>query len=121
MLSVTNTLLYCNSLTPFHPRTLILSLQLSLPPPSPSDTHYSLSPYPLLTLSLSHFFLQKVRRDRRKKGIAQQLMQAAEQYVRDEIAPVTGLTPAIYLLVDSENIPAQKLYKKLGYKLQVGR
>jgi hypothetical protein len=47
-------------------------------------------------------------------------MQAAEQFVRDEIAPATGLPPAIHLLVDSENIPAQKLYKKLGYKLQVG-
>ena len=46
-------------------------------------------------------------------------MQAAEQFVRDEIAPATGLPPAIHLLVDSENIPAQKLYKKLGYKLQV--
>ena len=46
-------------------------------------------------------------------------MQAAEQFVRDEIAPATGLPPAIHLLVDSENIPAQKLYEKLGYKLQV--
>lgn len=57
-----------------------------------------------------------VRRDRRKKGIAKHLMQAAEQFVRSDIAP-TGVVPAIYLLVESENIAAQSLYKKLGYKL----
>jgi GNAT superfamily N-acetyltransferase len=57
-----------------------------------------------------------VRRDRRKKGIAKKLVLAAEQFVRTDIAP-TGLAPAIYLLVESENIAAQNLYKKLGYKL----
>jgi len=57
-----------------------------------------------------------VRPDRRKKGIAKKLMTAAEAYVREEAA-AAGLQPAIHLLVDSENAPAQALYKKLGYKL----
>ena len=56
-----------------------------------------------------------VRTDRRKRGIAKQLMAAAEAFVKDEAA-AAGLPPAIHLLVDSANAPAQALYKKLGYK-----
>ena len=50
-----------------------------------------------------------VRRNRRGLGIAQKLISAAEDNVRR-----WGFE-YLYLLVDSENIAAQKLYKKMGY------
>ena len=52
-----------------------------------------------------------VRRNRRGRGIAKNLIAAAEQNARD-----WGFSQ-VHLLVDSENLPAQKLYRKLGYSL----
>jgi len=52
-----------------------------------------------------------VRRNRRGQGIAKTLVVAAEQNARE-----WGFD-YMYLLVDSENVPAQKLYKKMGYSL----
>lgn len=48
----------------------------------------------------------------RKKGYAKKLVSAAEAKVKDEF----GYDKMI-LLVDKSNLPAQKLYKKLGYKV----
>lgn len=52
-----------------------------------------------------------VRRNRRGQGIAKQLIEAAENSVKG-----WGYE-YLYLLVDSENVPAQNLYKKMGYSL----
>lgn len=49
-----------------------------------------------------------VRVDRRKQGLAKVLMEACENTVKE-----WGFDE-IYLQVDSKNVAAQKLYKKLG-------
>lgn len=49
----------------------------------------------------------------RRKGIAEDLVKAAEELARNE----WGYNDC-YLYVDKQNIPAFKLYKKLGYKVE---
>ncbi|MAD12812.1 MAG: hypothetical protein CMC04_08845 [Flavobacteriaceae bacterium] len=51
-----------------------------------------------------------VRRDKRNLGYAKQLIKSCEIIARD------FLFKEVFLMVDSENIPAQRLYKKMGYK-----
>lgn len=61
-----------------------------------------------------------VRRNRRGQGIAKELVQAAEEAVAGwgASAPgVQGTYEYLYLLVDKENVPAQRLYRKMGYKV----
>ena len=51
-----------------------------------------------------------VRRDKRNLGYAKQLIKSCEIIARD------FLFKEVFLMVDSENVPAQRLYKKMGYK-----
>lgn len=51
-----------------------------------------------------------VRLDKRNLGHAKQLIKSCEIIARD------FLFKEVFLMVDSENIPAQRLYKKMGYK-----
>ena len=51
-----------------------------------------------------------VRRDKRNLGHAKQLIKSCEIIARD------FLFKEVFLMVDSENVPAQRLYKKMGYK-----
>jgi len=52
-----------------------------------------------------------IRVDKRKKGYGKTLIKESEAIAKEL------LFEEMYLLVDSENIPAQKLYEKNGYKL----
>lgn len=52
-----------------------------------------------------------VRRSSRGRGVAKKLILSAENNARE-----SGFE-YVYLLVDSENLPAQKLYKKMGYSM----
>jgi ribosomal protein S18 acetylase RimI-like enzyme len=49
-----------------------------------------------------------VRVDKRGQGVASQLLEVCEDFARQ------WQREAVYLLVDSENAGAQKLYKKQG-------
>ena len=51
-----------------------------------------------------------IRRDKRKLGYAKKLIKSCEDMAEE------FLFKEIFLMVDSENIPAQKLYEKMGYK-----
>jgi GNAT superfamily N-acetyltransferase len=51
-----------------------------------------------------------VRKDKRGLGLARTLLSSAEDIVKAWDYPV------LYLLVDSQNVPAQKLYTSSGYK-----
>ena len=67
----------------------------------------SLDQHDKLVMVLSNLV---VRRDKRNLGYAKQLIKTCEIIARE------FLFKEVFLMVDSENIPAQRLYKKMGYK-----
>ena len=67
----------------------------------------SLDQHDKLVMVLSNLV---VRRDKRNLGYAKQLIKTCEIIARE------FLFKEVFLMVDSENITAQRLYKKMGYK-----
>jgi GNAT superfamily N-acetyltransferase len=54
-----------------------------------------------------------VGRNFRRRGVAEELVKQAEVMVRKQWG-----YPDIYLYVEKQNVPAVRLYKKMGYKIQ---